>query len=100
MPFDAQAQGEYMSIGAPPISPFANREGFSQAPYALFQSQEIYALEQKTIFQGRSWNYLCLEVELAEPGDYVATHAGHTPVIVVRAEDGFIYAFEIGRAHV
>src|SRR3546814_17190572 len=74
MPFDAQAQGEYMSIGAPPISPFANREGFSQAPYALFQSQEIYALEQKTIFQGRSWNYLCLEVELAEPGDYVATH--------------------------
>jgi anthranilate 1,2-dioxygenase large subunit len=87
------------AIGAPPISPFANKEGFSQVPYALFQSEEIYAHEQATIFQGRSWNYLCLETELGAPGDYVATHAGDTPVVVVRAEDGFLYAFENRCAH-
>src|SRR5687768_5051857 len=87
------------AIGAPPISPFATKEGYSQAPYSLFQSEEIYAHEQATIFQGRSWNYLCLEAELAAPGDYVATHAGDTPIIVVRAEDGFIYAFENRCAH-
>lgn len=87
------------SIGAPPISPFPDRAGFSQAPYALFQSEEIYAHEQATIFQGKSWNYLCLEAEIPAPGDYVATHAGDTPIIVVRAEDGFIYAFENRCAH-
>ncbi|WP_145206118.1 aromatic ring-hydroxylating dioxygenase subunit alpha [Sphingobium sp. B2] len=88
-----------VSTGAAMTSPFADRQGFSQAPYSLFQSEEVYAHEQATIFQGRSWNYLCLEVEVPEPGDYVSTHAGDTPVIVVRAEDGFVYAFENRCAH-
>lgn len=80
-------------------SPFADPQGFAQAPYSLFQSEEVYAHEQAKIFQGRSWNYLCLEVEIPASGDYVSTHAGDTPVIVVRAEDGFVYAFENRCAH-
>ena len=87
------------STGTFPVSPFGTESGFSRAPYALFQSEEIYAHEQATIFQGKSWNYLCLEAELPSTGDYVATHAGDTPIIVVRAEDGFLYAFENRCAH-
>ncbi|ROO28970.1 aromatic ring-hydroxylating dioxygenase subunit alpha [Salinisphaera orenii] len=71
----------------------------SRVPYWTFQREDVYAREQARIYQGKTWNYLCLEVEIAEPGDYVATHIGDTPVIVTRAEDGEIYAFENRCAH-
>jgi anthranilate 1,2-dioxygenase large subunit len=74
-------------------------EGFARVPYWVFKSPAVYAREQTAIFQGKSWNYLCLEAELPAVGDYVATYAGDSPVIVTRAEDGFIYAFENRCSH-
>lgn len=71
----------------------------SRIPYWTFQREDVYAREQECIYQGDSWNYLCLEAEVAEPGDFVATHAGDTPIIVTRAENGQIYAFENRCAH-
>ncbi len=47
----------------------------------------------------RRWNYLCLEAEIATPGDYRATHVGDVPVIVARDMDGSLGAFENRCAH-
>jgi anthranilate 1,2-dioxygenase large subunit len=71
----------------------------SRVPYWVFQREDVYQREQKRIFQGNAWNYLCIEAEIPEIGDYVATHAGETPVIVTRGHDGQIYAFENRCAH-
>ena len=40
------------------------REGVTRVPYWIFQDRDVYAAEQKRIFQGPSWNYLCLSVEV------------------------------------
>ena len=45
----------------------------SRVPYWLFQREDVYVREQKRLFRGRVWNYLCLEAEIPEIGDYVAT---------------------------
>jgi phenylpropionate dioxygenase-like ring-hydroxylating dioxygenase large terminal subunit len=55
--------------------------------------------EQERIFRGATWNYLCLEAELPEAGSYRTTFVGDTPVIVVKDDDGEVYAFENRCAH-
>jgi len=74
-------------------------DGVTRVPYWIFQDRDIYAAEQERIFQGPSWNYLCLSVEVKNTGDFIATFVGDTPVIVVRDADGELYAFENRCAH-
>jgi phenylpropionate dioxygenase-like ring-hydroxylating dioxygenase large terminal subunit len=73
--------------------------GISRVPYWVYQDPEILRAEQRRIFEGPSWHFLCLEVELENPGDYRTTHVGQMPVIVVRGEHGKIHAFENRCAH-
>ena len=68
-------------------------EGVARAPYRVFRDREIYEAEQQRIFRGPTWNYLALEVEIPDPGRYVATFVGDTPVVVVRDGDGGINAW-------
>jgi anthranilate 1,2-dioxygenase large subunit len=75
------------------------KEGVTRVPFWVFQDQEIYAAEQRLIFQGPTWNYLCLSIEVKNTGDFVATFVGDTPVIVCRDSDGELYAFENRCAH-
>jgi anthranilate 1,2-dioxygenase large subunit/terephthalate 1,2-dioxygenase oxygenase component alpha subunit len=90
-----------------PSAPIANAaspmewpEGaLTRIPYWIYQSPEIYALEQQRLFEGPVWNYLCLEAEIPEPGDYRATFVGSMPVVVARDIDEEIYAFENRCAH-
>jgi anthranilate 1,2-dioxygenase large subunit len=71
----------------------------TRVPYWVFQRQDVAALEQAQVFRGETWNYLCLEAEVAEPGDYRATTLGGVPIVAVRDHDGEIYAFENRCAH-
>jgi phenylpropionate dioxygenase-like ring-hydroxylating dioxygenase large terminal subunit len=71
----------------------------TRIPFWIYQSPEIYALEQQRIYEGPVWNYLCLEAELKTPGDYRTTFAGSMPVVVARDFDDEIYAFENRCAH-
>ncbi|MGY3076962.1 anthranilate 1,2-dioxygenase large subunit [Bradyrhizobium sp. LM6.10] len=82
-----------------PANPVNWPEGLTRVPYWVFQNQSVYAEEQRKIFQGPNWHYLALEIELAEPGDFLTTHIGDTPVIVTRDTDNEIYAFENRCAH-
>lgn len=73
--------------------------GLTRIPFALYGDAQVAADEQARIFRGATWNYLCLEAELPEGGSYRTTFAGETPVVVVRDDDGEIYAFENRCAH-
>jgi phenylpropionate dioxygenase-like ring-hydroxylating dioxygenase large terminal subunit len=71
----------------------------TRIPFWIYQSPEIYAQEQHRIYEGPVWNYLCLEGEVAKPGDYRTTFVGAMPVVVARDFDNEIYAFENRCAH-
>lgn len=71
----------------------------TRVPYWLYQDADVFCTEQRLLFEGPVWNYLCLEAELGKPGDYRTTFAGRMPVIVTRDADGEIYAFENRCAH-
>ncbi len=44
--------------------------GVTRVPYRIYTDPEIYALEQSCIYRGPIWNFLCLELEIANPGDF------------------------------
>ena len=74
-------------------------DALTRVPYWVYQSPELQAAEQKLIYEGPVWNYLCLEAEITKPGDYRVTFVGSMPVIVARDFDDEIYAFENRCAH-
>jgi len=71
----------------------------TRIPFAAYNERAIYDQEQDRIFRGRTWNYLALESELPEPGSYVTTYVGDTPVVVNRGKDGQLHAFVNRCAH-
>ena len=73
--------------------------GLTRVPYDVYTDAPLAAREQERIFRGAVWNYLCLEAELGEGGSYRTTFAGETPVVVVKDDDGEVYAFENRCAH-
>ncbi|GAN54478.1 Rieske 2Fe-2S domain-containing protein [Tanticharoenia sakaeratensis] len=64
----------------------------SRIPYGMYRDPDIYALEQERIFRGPIWNFLALEDEIPNPGDFRLVEVGDTPVIVDRARDGSLHA--------
>ncbi len=69
-------------------------QGETRVPLAVYRDEQVYTDEQRNIYRGGTWNYLCLESEIPESGDYRTTFVGETPVVVARDADGEIYAFE------
>ncbi|MDA9433725.1 Rieske (2Fe-2S) protein [Bradyrhizobium sp. CCBAU 51627] len=65
----------------------------------MFTDPEIYQLEQERIFRGKTWNFLCLDIEIQNAGDYRTTTVGETPVVVTRDRDGKIHAMVNRCAH-
>jgi anthranilate 1,2-dioxygenase large subunit/terephthalate 1,2-dioxygenase oxygenase component alpha subunit len=74
-------------------------ESLTRVPFWVYQSRSNYREEQARIYEGATWNYLCLEAELKEAGDFVSTFLGELPVVVARDTDGEIYGFENRCAH-
>ncbi len=73
--------------------------GLTRVPYWVYQDQDMFRTEQARVFEGPVWNFLCLESEIAEPGDWRATMVGSMPVVVARDADRTIAAFENRCAH-
>ncbi len=71
----------------------------SHVPYQVFVDPAIYEREQERIFRGPVWNYVGLEAELPEPGDFKASFIGDTPIVVTRGKDGRLHAFVNRCAH-
>ncbi len=80
-------------------SPNAPASDLTRVGYNVYRDPEIYARERERVFMGRCWNFLCLDCEIPNPGDYKTTHVGDVPVIVARDETGTIRAMENRCAH-
>ena len=63
-------------------------------PDWVYTDQAIYEREIERIFHGPTWNYVALEAEIANAGDFIRSNVGPTPVVVARAADGSINVFE------
>ena len=74
-------------------------EGVTRVSYFVYEDADLYEDEQRLIFRGPVWNYLGLEIEIPTAGDYITSHVGDTPVIVLRREDGNISAVVNRCAH-
>ena len=72
---------------------------YSRVPYRLYHDPEVYEREQRQIFEGPVWNYLGLDAEIPNPGDFRVTWVGETSVVVNRDERGEIRAFVNRCAH-
>jgi anthranilate 1,2-dioxygenase large subunit len=72
---------------------------YSRVPYRLYHDAEAYEREQERIFRGPTWNFLGLEAEIANNGDFRAAYVGDTPVVVNRGANGAIHAFVNRCAH-
>jgi phenylpropionate dioxygenase-like ring-hydroxylating dioxygenase large terminal subunit len=79
---------DQVSIGG--LSP----SGLTRVPFHVYQDPAVLEREQRFVFEGPVWNYLCLETDIANAGDWRTTFVGRMPVVVVRTETGNIAAFE------
>ncbi|HVY17998.1 MAG TPA: Rieske 2Fe-2S domain-containing protein [Rhodopila sp.] len=71
----------------------------TRVPYWVYREPALLKTEQQRVFEGPVWNFLCLESEIPESGDWRATQLGQMPVVVARGADGSIAAFENRCAH-
>ena len=53
---------------------FLPRDDLSRVPYQVYTDRKLYELEQKCIFRGPTWNFLALECEIPNAGDYKTTY--------------------------
>ena len=74
-------------------------QGQTRIPFSVYRDEHSYAEEQRKIFRGPTWSYLCLDSEIIGIGDYKTTFVGDAPVVVVRDDDGEVYAFENRCSH-
>lgn len=74
-------------------------EGAARVPYRVFVDPAIYAMEQERLFQGPVWNYVGLEAELSNPGDFKANFVGDTPIVITRDRERRVHAFVNRCAH-
>jgi apoptosis-inducing factor 3 len=63
-------------------------------PDWVYTEQDVYQREVERIFHGPTWNYVALEAEVENPGDFIRSNVGPTPVVVARAQDDSINVFE------
>ena len=74
-------------------------EGLSRIPDWVYTDETIYQREVERIFHGRTWNYVALAAEIPNPGDFIRSNIGPTPVVVARDQDGTIHVVENRCAH-
>jgi len=74
-------------------------DDLSVIPDWVYTDQWVYEREVERIFHGPTWNYVALEAEIPNAGDFIRSNVGPTAVVVTRAGDGSINVFENRCAH-
>ena len=70
----------------------ATTVGSNTIPWDWYVDPSVARLEQERIFR-RTWQYAGHTGDLVEPGSFVATRAGHVPIVLVRDRDDVLRAF-------
>src|SRR5215469_16416227 len=68
-------------------------------PDWVYTDSWVYEREVERIFHGRTWNYVGLEAEIPDAGDFIRSNVGPTPVVVARDESGGVAVFENRCSH-
>src|SRR5215471_9368483 len=74
-------------------------DSLARVPYWIYRDEANYQREQQRLFEGKTWNFVCLEADIPNKGDYRTNHVGVMPVIAVRGPNGEINCFENRCAH-
>jgi phenylpropionate dioxygenase-like ring-hydroxylating dioxygenase large terminal subunit len=74
-------------------------DSLARVPYWVYQDEANYKREMQRLFEGATWNFVCLEADIPNKGDYRTNHVGIMPVIAVRGPDGSINCFENRCSH-
>src|SRR5918995_1180101 len=74
-------------------------ESLARVPYWVYQDEANYKREMERLFEAATWNFVCLEADIPDKGDYRTNHVGIMPVIAVRGADGSINCFENRCSH-
>jgi salicylate 5-hydroxylase large subunit len=77
---------------------FAGKDS-TRVPFRVYEDPEIYRLEMDRIFYGPTWNYVGLECEIPNPGDFRRNYIGEREILMVRTEKGEIAVMENRCAH-
>ena len=56
----------------------------TEIPDWVYTDENIYRREIERIFHGPTWNYVALEAEIPNPGDFIRSNVGPTTVVVAR----------------
>jgi phenylpropionate dioxygenase-like ring-hydroxylating dioxygenase large terminal subunit len=67
-------------------------EGIFRVHRRAYEDEQIFELEMKHLFES-GWVFLGLANQLPNPHDYLTTHVGRTPVIVMRNAKGELNCF-------
>src|SRR5262249_7929569 len=62
--------------------------GTSHIPNWVYTDPEIVAREQERVFAGPGWLDVCLDAEIAKPGDFKRSRLGTREVVAVRGPSG------------
>ena len=84
--------------GSTPHGPWPE-DSLARVPYWVYQDEANYKREMQRLFEAATWNFVCLEADIPNKGDYRTNQLGEMPVIVVRDADGSINCFENRCAH-
>jgi phenylpropionate dioxygenase-like ring-hydroxylating dioxygenase large terminal subunit len=74
-------------------------ESLARVPYWVYQDEANYKREMERLFEAATWNFVCLEADIPNKGDYRTNHVGIMPVIAVRGADGEVNCFENRCSH-
>ncbi len=74
-------------------------EGSSRIPFSTYTSVDLHRRELERFFYRGHWNYVGLEAEIPNPGDFKRTFIGERSVLLVRDQDGGINVVENVCAH-
>ncbi|MGI9624568.1 MAG: aromatic ring-hydroxylating oxygenase subunit alpha, partial [Acidimicrobiales bacterium] len=73
-------------------------QGTGDIPRSRYTSPEFAALENEFLWT-RTWQMACMEVEVAEPGDYMVYDVADQSVLVVRTPDGTLKGYHNSCLH-
>ena len=82
-----------------PVKIHWESEGTSRIPFMAYTDPDQHKKELDRFFYQAHWNYVGLEAEVSNPGDYKRTVVGERSVIMVRDADGGISVVENVCAH-
>ena len=74
-------------------------DGTSRIPFQAYTDEEVYRRELDRIFYRGHWNYVGLEAEIPNAGDFKRTVVGERSVLMVRDRDGQVCVVENVCAH-